>query len=288
MEISNQEAQSVSPQSIQWGHFGIIMFAVILLFGAAYLEKPQLFDFHKAQTLAEAGLPHYVPYVPSAEDLPQPAVLGASTDQGPQIIGDDGKVAPVNVGQVLGASTQGVQLSLSDIKVNSIPDSAGSVKQYFIDTQAIESNVISNNDFAGAINSGDQGQINIQAQKISGLLAALQKLPVPQSLIKLQQLKIVQYNSTIALLQNFTKADENPDQISADLQQFLKSQQDLDNENIAVAQKFPQDDPQSALYLNADGSPAVSQSTIDNFGSSAVTPSQVSSLTNLDNSDAGQ
>ena len=60
------------------------------------------------------------------------------------------------------------------------------------------------------------------------------------------------------MLQNFTQANADPDQMSTDMQQFLKSQQDLDTENIAVAQKFPQDDPYSSFTLNPDGTPAIS------------------------------
>jgi hypothetical protein len=247
-----------------------------------------MFSFHQTQNLASVGMLHYVPYVPSAADLPQPAVLGASTSDGPQIIGDDGTVAPVNMGQVLGASTQGVQLSPSDIKVNSVPDSSHAIQKYFSDSQTIEANAVNSTDFAGALNSGDQTQINQQAQKIISVRDALQKLSVPQSLVKLQQLKIIQYNSSIALLQNFTQANQNPDQITSDMQEFLKSQQDLDDENIAVAQKFPQDDPDSSLYLNPDGTPAISQTSIDNFGSSADLTNSDTSLTNSDNSDAGQ
>lgn len=260
----------MSEPAIHWGHFGTIMLAAVLLFGLAFLEKPQMFSFNQTKnSVADANVPHYYAYVPPTEDLPQPAVLGASTNQGPQIIGDDGTVHSVDMGQVLGASTQGVQLSLDDIKVNALPDSSQAVKNYFGVAQSIEANAISSTDFAAALNSGDQAQINQQAQKITAVRDALQKLSVPQSLVLLQKLKIIQYNSSIALLQNFTNTNADPTQMNANFQEFLKSQQDLDAENIAVAQKFPSDDPLAPLYVNPDGTPAVSQTTIDNFGSNA-------------------
>ena len=265
---------------IQWGHFGIIMLAAVLLLGMTWLKNPELLSLNKNKNLASTQMLHYVPYVPSAEDLPQPAVLGASTSDGPQIIGDDGTVHSVDLGQVLGASTKDVQLSLDEIKVNSVPDSQDAIRKYFSDAQTIEGNMVSNTDFAGALNSGDQTQINIQAQKIITVRDALQKLSVPQSLVKLQKLKIIQYDSSVSLLQNFTLASQNPDQISSNMQEFLKSQQDLDTENIIIAQKFPQEDPQSGLYINPDGSSAISQTSIDNFGSSTGLPSQ-DSLENL-------
>lgn len=269
MEINSQSAEA-APQ-IQWGHFGTIILVAFLLLGMSWFKNPALFTFHKTQnSVAASDVAHYYAYVPSAEDLPQPAVLGAATTDGPQIIGDDGTVHSVDLGQVLGASTQDVVLSLDSIKVNAVPDSQQAIQKYFSDAQTIENGSISNTDFAAALNSGDQTQINQQAQKITVTRDALLKLLVPQSLVKLQKLKIIQYNSTIAMLQNFTQADQNPDLVNSSMQEFLKSQQDLDTENIAVAQKYPNDDPLASSYLNPDGSAAATADNINNFGSAAL------------------
>ena len=77
------------------------------------MQKPELFSFGKNKNqVADSNVPKYYPYTPSADDQPKPEVLGASTNQGPQIIADDGTVVPIDAGQVLGVSTQGVELSL--------------------------------------------------------------------------------------------------------------------------------------------------------------------------------
>ncbi len=180
------------------------------------------------------------------------------------------------MGQVLAASTQGVQLSLSDVKVNAVAESSAAIKKYFSGAQAIESGAVGDTNFASALTSGDQSQINQQAQKLITVRDGLLKLPTPQGLVKLQQLKIIQYNSAIALLQNFTQVDQNPEVVNEDLQQFIKSQQDLDAENIIAAQRYPAEDPDSVLYLNPDGAPAATlpaagsadnpQTTLNNFG----------------------
>ncbi|MEK7161540.1 MAG: hypothetical protein AAB729_02515, partial [Patescibacteria group bacterium] len=93
-------------------------------------------------------------------------------------------------------------------------------------------------EFETALSSGNQQLINAQAQKLNAVKEALQKLFVPQSLVKLQKLKIIQYSASVGVLQNFTQADTNPELVGKYLQEFLKSQQDLDTENTLVAEKF--------------------------------------------------
>ena len=287
-DINFQSETPVQSQALHFGHLGVIALALVLLGGVSYMEKPQLFSFKKTIQVADANVPHYYPYVAPVDDQPQ--VLGASTDNaGPEIIGDDGTVEPVDMGQVLGASTQGVELSINEIKVNTVADSTASIQTYFTDAQNIESNTINNSDFASALASGDPTQISQQVQKLAAINTALQKLQVPQSLVQLQKLKVIQYNSAIALLQDYAQTNQNPDQINSDLQQFLKSQQDLDTENIADAQKLGAQDPYSDSYLNTDGTPAATQDQITNFGSSAVSASEDTSddaQSILDNSDA--
>jgi hypothetical protein len=238
------------------------MSVALLLFGISWMKNPNLFAVFKSSNnnaaAASSDAAKYYAYVTPAEDM-QPMVLGASTQpQGPMIINDDGSVQPVDMGQVLGASTQDVQLSLDDIKVNAVADSSAAIKKYFADAQTAENGAIDQVSFAAALNSADQSQLDAQAQKLILINNALQKVSVPQSLVKLEKLKIVQYNSEISLLQNFTKADQNTEQTTQALQQFMKSQDDIDAENAALAQKFPNDDPYAEIYA---GSPASNQST---------------------------
>ena len=131
-------SSEISPH-IRWGHFGIIMAAIVLLAGITWMEKPQLFSLNK--NLAAAGnadVPHYYAYVPPPEDQPQPEVLGANTNAGPSIINEDGSVTPVDAGQVLGTNTQDAQVSLDSITVSSVPDSGAAIQKYLSDDRAIE------------------------------------------------------------------------------------------------------------------------------------------------------
>jgi len=292
MNDTNLETTAAQP-SIHFGHLGIIALSVFLLLGFSYMEKPQLFSFKKTNTaLADANIPHYYPYVTPAADQPQPEVLGASTDQGPQIIGDDGTVQSVSLGQVLAASTDGVQLSTDSITVNTVPDSTSSIEQYFTQSQKIEGGMAGDTAFAAALNSGDQAQIDAQAQQITTMVAELQKIPVPQSLVKLQKLQIIQYNSAIQMLQNFTQGDQDSDQITQDTEQFLTSEQDLETESTNVAQKFPSLDPLAGAYVDSNGNPLptpVAQAVTQNDGGNSLdSQSGQSGLDNLDNSNDGQ
>ena len=254
MSDYNLEIQSsqINPQ-IHWGHFGAVMMAMVLVLGMSWMEKPDLFSFKKAPAVI-ADAPHYYAYVPPVSDQ-QPQVLGASTDPGPSLINDDGSISPVDMGQVLAASTQDVQLSLDSVQVNQVPDSNDAITKYFTQAQAIEISPVDTTAFQSALTSNDQNQINQQAQKLVGVRDALQKLSVPQSLVNLQKLKIIQYTSAINLLQNFSQADSNPTLVDQNLMQFIKSQQDLDTENISIAQKFGSLDPSSSLYVDANGQP---------------------------------
>lgn len=262
--MENINSQNLKIEHIHWGHFGLIVSVVVVLVGVSYMKKPELFSFKKNtnQNVADdSRVPKYFAYVTPREDLPTPAVLGVNTNQGPSIIGDDGNIQQVDLGQVLGVSTQGVELSLDTIKINLIPNSNEAIKKYFLDAQNLEIGSIVSSDFASALNSGNQEQINIQAKKITDVRDVLQKLPVPESLAKLQKLKIVQYNSSIALLKNFTLANQNPNQISNDMQQFLKSQQDLESENETIAQKYGDLFPYSMAYINSLSDPSFSNTS---------------------------
>lgn len=278
---------------INFGHLGIIAAAIILLLGVTWMEKPQLFSFKTtASNLADSqDVPHFVPYVAPPQDT-QPQVLGANTEDsnGPMIINDDGTVQPVDMGQVLGASTQDVVLSLDDIKVNSVPDSDAAIKTYFDNAKVVESDFLNQTDLASALTSGDQNLINQQAQKLIAVNTALQKLSVPQSLVKLQKLKIIQYNSAISLLQNFTQGDANADLTGTSFQQFMKSQQDLDSENAVVAQKYPNLDPDADIYGVSSGDSSTSVASLLQEAAIATKnlPDISADSNNSDSSDAGQ
>jgi hypothetical protein len=238
MSFENQHTinNEIAPH-IHWGHFGTIMTAIVLLAGMTWVSKPELFQFNKEVAASDASVPHYYAYEASPDDI-KPLVAGATTNPGPQVINDDGSVSPIDVGQVLGASTKDVVLSLDDIKVNEVSNSQLAAQKYFSDSKIIETSPVDSADFESALSSGDQTLINKQADKLISVRDSLQKIPVSTDLAKLQKLKILQYNSAIAVLQNFTQADQNPQLVGGSLSQFIKSQQELDNEAALIAKKY--------------------------------------------------
>lgn len=234
LNLQLQDAQATP--SIHWGHFGLILITIIILAGITLMQKPELFSVKNKNLISEQEAPKYYAYTP--EDLPTPLVAGASTNQVPSIINEDGTVSPVDMGQVLGASTENVELSLEDVKIKSIPDSQEAVEKYLQDVKNISSGPIDNVDFETALTSSDQALINEQANKLITIRDQINLLPAPVSLVKLAKLTVIQYDSAIGVLQNFTKADENPELVGKYLQAFLKAQQDLDKENNLVASKY--------------------------------------------------
>jgi hypothetical protein len=230
-------------ESFHFGHIKPVLLVALVLLGISWMKNPELFKFLSAgktsATIANADAPRYYAYVAPAE-FSQPMVAGTSTEpQGPSIINEDGSVTPIkDMGQVLGASTQNVVVSLTGIAVNEIPDGDQAIKKYFDDSQSIENSYINNADFETALLSGSQQQIDGQAQKLTDIKNNLLKLPVPHSLAKLHKLKIAQYAAGINILNNFTQADDNPELVGQYLDQFLKAQQDMDAENLAMQQKY--------------------------------------------------
>ena len=278
MEIQSSQ---INPQ-IHWGHFGAVMMAMVLVLGMSWMEKPDLFSFKKVFP-AVADAPHYYAYVPPASDQ-QPEVLGANTNPtGPSIINDDGTVSPVDMGQVLGASTQDVQLSPGQIKVNSIPDSPVAIQKYLSDVQTVENGPIDSTDFETALSSNNQSLINQQADKLVAIRDGLQKLSVPQGMVMWDQLNVIQYNAAIGLLQNFTQADNNPELVSQYLGQFLKSQQDLQNESQTVATKYNLDASQLTEGLIDVSQPDTSQNSVAPADGSQDTLSQNAQANDDDN-----
>lgn len=238
MENQNFFHTQQAESGITWGNFSAILFVMLLLLGATWIKQPQLFSLNKSKTTQTdlADAPRYYAY---EDTVPaEPLVAGANTEDSIGVINEDGSVVPVSMGEVLGASTEGVQLSLDDIKIKTLADSPEEMKKYFASAERIEAGPIENGEFESALSSGDQQRIDRQAQALTDIRDQLQLLPAPKSFEKLHKLKIIQYNAAIGVLQNFTKADDNPELVGNYLQQFLKSQQDLDSENTALAQKF--------------------------------------------------
>jgi hypothetical protein len=269
---------------IHWGHFGAIMMVTVLVLGMSWMEKPELFSFKKSISANDQNAPHYYAYVPPASGQ-QPEVLGASTNPGPSVINDDGTVSPVDMGNVLAATTQDVQLSLDNIKVNQVPDSDAAIMKYFLDSKKIEINPVDTAAFQSALTSNNQSQINQQAGQLIGVRDALQKLAVPQGLVTLQKLKIIQYTSAINLLQNFLQADSNPTLVDQNLMEFIKSQQDLDNENTSISQKYASLYPSPSLSVDSNGQQVGQQSALAGAASS---DGLQNSLDNLGGSNATQ
>lgn len=240
IQTANLE-QPTSP--INFGHLSVVMFSLLVLLGMTWLKQPQLFSIKKSGNVASVNVPKYYAYVQPADDV-MPLVAGANTNDGPSVINEDGSVSQVDMGEVLGASTEGVVLSLDEIKVSTVADSNEAIKNYFTETNGIEIGVVDTGEFETALSSGNQQLIDAQARKLNAAKEALLKLSVPKSLVKLQKLKIIQYSASVGVLQNFTQADTNPELVGKYLQEFLKSQQDLDAENSLVAEKFNLTDAQ--------------------------------------------
>ena len=261
---SNQNLE-IEPH-VHLGHFFTVMSVAVLLLGISWMKDPGLFRTKKSLPIAanEQDVPHYYAYVTPSEDLPGPQVAGANTQgQGPSIINEDGSVTRIDLGQVLGASTENTLLPLDKIFVKEVPDSEPAIRQYFTAAQNIESGFINNANFESALSSGNQEQINKQAEIISKIKDNLLNLSVPSSLVKLHKLKIAQYQASVGLLNNFTQADSKPELVGQYLEQFLKSQQDLDTEQSVVNQKYNLPD-----YLGADLSAAGSLESANQINSS--------------------
>lgn len=236
--VQNQNLQT---ESIHFGHLGLILAVAFLLVGITWMKNPGIFSGNKLQNggAEVSGLPRYVAYEPPAE-LTKPMVAGASTENsGPMVINEDGSLSPVlNSGQVLGTLIGDATLDLSTITVKEISDNEEAIKNYFKQAAKIESSYIDSTAFESALVSGQQGQIDAEAEKLKTIQRNLLDLPVPKSLVKLQKLKIAQYVAAVNILNNFTNADQNPELVGQYLSQFLKAQQDLDTENTLIMQKF--------------------------------------------------
>src|SRR5258708_7850143 len=117
---------------IHWGHFGIIIATIVLLAGITWMKKPEIFSLNKSSAsnkVADANVPHYYPYVAPA---PESLVAGANTSDEPGVINEDGSFSPIDMGEVMGASTEDVPLSLETIKISAVvSDNNENIKKYF-------------------------------------------------------------------------------------------------------------------------------------------------------------
>lgn len=237
-EVLDQETGQ-APAGISWGNFAIVVITILLLLGVTYIKKPELFSAKEKKYSAAdyANTPSYYAYVEPST----PQVAGANTYEGPSVINEDGTVSQagtLDMGAVLGASTQDVELSLDKIKVKTIADSQPAIRKYFSEAQNLEAGPVDNAGFEAALSSNNQKLIDQQAEKIYGIKVALENLAVPQGVATLHKLKIIHYGAAVSILNNFTQADNNPELVGNSLQQFLKSQQDLDSELSLVVKKY--------------------------------------------------
>ncbi len=238
--MTNQNLIEIENEPLHFGHLGAIFSVALLLLGISWFKHPDLFQFGKESqnSALVSSLPRYYAYETPAE-LNQPLVAGASTQgQGPMIIGEDGSLTPAtDVGDVLGLSTEDYNLTLEQIKVTKIvPATLENQKEYINITNALENEFVNTQSFQEALVSLDQRQIDAQVKKIEKVIASLNEFSVPDKLLQLHKLKLLQYHAAIIILKNFTQADSNPELVSTALSVFLKAQQDIDGE-LEIIQK---------------------------------------------------
>lgn len=236
------EENNIQQQSIHFGHLGLILSVAVLLLGVSWMKNPDLFDVFEDKSSNPsiiANLPRYYAYEPPAE-FNQPLVAGVSTEgQGPMIINEDGSLTPaVEAGDVLGASTEAVVLDLDAITVRQIADLDENIKTYISALQEIEGGYLDSIQFEAALSSGDQTQINGQAQAVQVIADGLSGLAVPASLTELHKLKILQYRAALEILRNFTHADDNPELINKNLEIFLKAEQQIQEEIAELGERL--------------------------------------------------
>lgn len=254
-----QQESSFTGQTapVHWGHFALIVSAAVMLLGVTWLKNPQGF-FPKSQPVAErTDLPRYYAYVEDSALPDGPRVAGANTINPdlPSVLNEDGSVSPtISVGDVLGVSTDDLTAMAVQLKVMVIPDSDAAIKDYMAWTQAHELDAIDSYGLENALSSTDQTQLNAQAEKFQKIKDELLSKAVPQSLVKLHKLKILQYQAGINLFKSFTRADDNPEQLQRDLGIFTQAQQEMENEAVVIGQKYA-----SILNPQLTASPASAQ-----------------------------
>lgn len=231
MHTSILESQSTGQQTFHFGHLSLVLVVAVTLGLITLMKNPSLLFFKQKSPAAQSvNVPRYYAYVPPPEDT-APLVAGASTNNGgPSIINEDGTISPViNLGEVLGVSTEDFDSNLDAINVNTVPDSEETIRQYWNDVDGIESNYLNSLELETALTSNNPLQLNEQSEKIKLIVSKLQKLSVPVSLSALHKNKILQYNAAITILQNYKQVDQNPEVVSQALGIFLQAQQEMEN-----------------------------------------------------------
>src|SRR5574340_905408 len=120
--MSNLQLPGPTDNTFNFSHLGIIILAAAALVGLSWMKNPAVFSVKKnIVPIAATDVPRYYAYEVPAEYQNMGMVAGASTqNSGPSIINEDGTITQVDLGQVLGASTENVQLSLDEIAVSEI------------------------------------------------------------------------------------------------------------------------------------------------------------------------
>jgi hypothetical protein len=238
MENTNQNNFSSQTSQIHFGHFALIVFTAAVLLFFSWMKNPQMFSF-KSKVEAEKIDVAYYKY-PETASVNSPQVAGASTvPEGPGILNEDGSVSPVlDLGKVLGASTDQVSASTQGIEVKTYPDTENSAVDYFKASETLEGGVIDSGTFEAALASGDQQQIAQELSKFTLIVSRLKNQTVPESFAKLHKLKILQYSAVVSILQDYKNIDSNPDLALQQLGVFTQTQKMLGDEITLLNKKF--------------------------------------------------
>ncbi len=222
------------------GHIGLITFAVFALGGLLVFQnwktvKGMFDDNNTAQVEQGTGL-YYAYQAPAI-----PEVLGADTiPDGPSVINEDGSITPLSsFGDVLGASTETTAVDWQSIKVKTTASNFENMRAYLDSSFLIEAAILPG-EFEAALVSGDETKTQAQIEIFHNIENQLSAMTVPDSMKKIQQLKIAQYRTATSLLQNYKLADDNPGMVSEQLSQFMEIQKLQDEE----MQKIFRDNPQ--------------------------------------------
>lgn len=225
--------------SLHFGHLGLIVVVMLFLVGISWMKNPKLFDFifqdQDPKQVSSIERPSYYTY---AQENPPPLVAGTNTNyNGPSIINEDGSITPAldlnDMGEILGVTSE--DIDVSNINVNTVVDSKENFELYINQTENIESSYINNSEFEVAISSGRADLIKQQESKLQSILEGLKDLQIPNSFATLHKLKLLQYEASIKILQNFLEETANPQILTKALGEFLQIQMLLESEVIKLS-----------------------------------------------------
>lgn len=210
-----------------------------LLSGMLALRSPEVFtkllknNENNQKKVSE--LIHYYPY----QAPEQPQVLGAtSIPDGPSIIGDDGTIQSVaDMGEVLGASTEDLDLNLDNIKIkNSANTDKQSIQKYIAESNDLENQSLDTTFLEQAMTSKDQKLMGEQIDSLNKIIDKLYSMEVPEPASRLHKIKILHYQSALHLLKNIASLDDNPDQTINDLSLFASTQSEESSLESSLSQ----------------------------------------------------